>query len=132
MGATLPLLKLLSSEIGFNLIKIRTFIEQDYSVVDNTIWSKKQSDVMLNYFTCVTSVFESSETQKILSILEDDVRNGVFQIYVGFKDINDKAEALKFAFRPWRASAYIDTVSYFENSLRPLAEKLCKDILSIV
>ena len=132
VGSTLPLLKMLSSEIRFNLVKIKTFIEQGYRVVGDTICSKDDTDVMLNYFSCVTSVFDSGDTQKVLAILEDEMRDGILQIYVGFKDINDKAEALKYAFRPWRASSYIDAIDNFEERLRSLAEKLTKDLLVII
>jgi hypothetical protein len=125
------LMQLLSNEINLNLTKLQAFISKEYRVIDGKICSKDGKNVLMDYFACMTDVFQSSECKTNISLLKEDTRNAIFQIYGGFRDINDKADALKRAFRPWRASLYIETVMSFEKDLRPLAEKISQEIYEL-
>lgn len=91
-----------------NLDRFEEFVRKEYRVGNNMISSKNRKNVLVNYFTWMTGVFESDETQKALSTIDTDVRGKLFQVYRGFREINDKAGALDAAFRPWRASLFID------------------------
>jgi hypothetical protein len=130
-GGLSMLMQLLSDEIHHNLTKLQVFINKEYRVVDGKIGSKDGTGVLMDYFVCMVDVFQSSECQKSISLLKEDTRKSIFQVYGGFKDINEKADALKRAFRPWRASLYIETVMSFEKDLRSLAEKISQDIYEL-
>jgi hypothetical protein len=121
-------MKALSNEITSNLDRLDEFRSKEYRVSNNVVYSRDRENVLLDYFTCMTSVFESDETQRSLSAVNEEVRDKLFQVYRGFREINDKADALKHAFRPWRASLYIDVVTHFENDLRAVAERLSIDL----
>ncbi len=121
-------MRALSDEMTFNLDRLEEFIQEGYRVQNNMIYSKNGENVLMNYFTCMMNVFESNETQNALSTLDEDVKNKLFLVYRRFREINDKANALDHAFRPWRASLYIDAVIDFENNLRSSAESLIKNL----
>lgn len=114
----------LAQEIALNLQALDRFSSQGYSVVGETIMAKGKANVMFQYFSCMTSVFESSEVQQALSLVEQSVRGEILGVYGGFRKINDCADILKHAFRSWRASQYIDAVTSFQETLRPSAERL--------
>ena len=122
------LMRALSNEININLTKSQEFLGKEYRIVGDKICSKDGEGVLMDYFTCMTNVFQSNESQKGISLLKEEARDTLFRIYRGFQDINDKADALKHAFRTWRASLYIDAVMSFEKNLRPLAEKLSQEL----
>lgn len=115
----------LADEMTSNLDRLEEFVLKAYRVKENSIYSKDKNALM-DYFTCMMSVFESDGTPKALSTMDADIRNKLFQVYRGFRDINDKANALDRAFRPGRASLYIDIVASFTNNLRVIAESLVK------
>ena len=121
-------MRALSDEITSNLDRLEEFALKEYRVENDMIYSKNSENVLMNYFTCITGVFESDETQKALSTIDADVRDKLFQVYRGFREINDKADALDHAFRPWRASLYIEAVTSFVNNLRVIAESLVKTL----
>jgi len=114
----------LAHEIRFNLQEIDRFMSRGYTVVHNKIMAKGKSNVVFRYITCMTSMFESPEVQTVLSAIEEPLRNDIFQTYHGFREINDRADALKRAFRTWRASQYIDLIDSFQDKLRNRAEQL--------
>jgi len=124
----LALTKALASEIQFNLSRIEEFIQREYRVDNNKIYSRDGEGAFLDYFTCMTSVFDSSETQKVLALMEEGTRAKLFQVYGGFREINDRADALKHAFRPWRASLYVEAVEDFRTKFCAVAEKLSTDL----
>ncbi len=111
------LMEALAYEVSSNMLSIQGFADIGYKVIDNRILSSDDSAVSLNYFTCMMHVFESDETQKLLTIADPSLRDCIFKIYRGFRDINDRADALKHVFRPWRAEQYINAVNKFRNEL---------------
>lgn len=117
-------IRALAHEIAFNLQELDRFLSRDYSVVDKTIMAKGKSNVVFRYATCMTSMFDSVDVQTVLSLIEESVRQQLHRVYGGFRQINDRADALKRAFRPWRAAQYIDAVTSFQETLRASAEQL--------
>lgn len=122
------LLKALANEIIFNLGKLDSFVHENYRIVNDRIISNDEEDAALNYFSCMISVFESVELQKVLSITDKELRDKLFKIYMGFREINEKADALKQVFRPRRASQYIDAITLFEKNIRPIAEIVTREL----
>lgn len=120
--------KALSNEIALNLAKVQEFIAKEYRIVNDRICSEDGEGVLMDYFTCMTNVFLSYEAQKEIALMKEDVQGRLFAVYRGFQDINDKAEALNYAFRAWRASLYLDAVMSFDKTLRPTAADLSQDL----
>jgi hypothetical protein len=114
----------LSYEINSNLVRLEEFALKEYRVENNMIFSKNKENILMNYFKCTTGVFDSNETQKAISTIEIDIIKKLFQVYSGFREINDKADALHRAFRPSRASLYISAINSFESDLGIIAENL--------
>jgi hypothetical protein len=76
----------------------------------------------------MTNQFEATESQHGLTRLADGVRDEVFCVYRGFREINTRAEALKQAFRPWRATQYFEAIEEFQTLHRSIAEKLIREL----
>jgi hypothetical protein len=74
-------------------------------------------------------MFESPDVQNNLSLVNQSVRDQILHVYGGFREINDRADALKRTFRPWRASQYVDAVMAFQERLRLIAEGLQAELL---
>ncbi|MCK4430865.1 MAG: hypothetical protein KAW19_06135 [Candidatus Aminicenantes bacterium] len=127
----LAAIRALSSEIDFNLHEIDRFLARNYRVIDNKIMAGGKRGVTFRYITCVTSVFESNDVQQALQSIQEDIKSRLIGIYHSFREINDKADALKKAFRPWRALHYIEAINEFNNTLRSDAEKLQEDLLRL-
>lgn len=121
---TLAVFRTLANEITFNLASVNEFNRKGYQVRGNSIDSSDKKDVPLDYFTCMTTAFDSTQLQMALSTVDKELSESLFHVYGGFRKINDKADALKHAFRSQRAAQYIDALVYFEDNLRPIAEKL--------
>ena len=124
----LTAIRALASEIGFNLHEIDRFLARGYKVVNKKIVAGAKVGVTLRYITCVTSVFESNDAQQALQSMQGDVKRLLIEIYHGFRQINDKADALKQAFRPGRASHYIEAIEEFNSTLRSDAENLQENL----
>lgn len=118
----------ISSEIKFNLQEIDKFLSHEYVVEDGVIHSRGQKNVYFNYITCMISVFESSTVQEAISSLDDKLRSQIFQVYQAFRDINNRADALKKVFRIWRVAQYIESIESFNNNIRSTAENLQMDL----
>jgi hypothetical protein len=58
---------------------------------------------------------ESRDVQAVLSSVEKSVKERLLRVYGGFREINDRADALKRAFRPWRAAQYIRFCDFFSG-----------------
>ena len=111
------LMEALASEISSNMISIQEFVDIGYKVTGRTIGSSQGINVDLDYFTCMTSVFELEGTKKVLTIQSAELNARICKLYRAFRGINDKADALKHVFRAWRAELYIDAVNEFRNEL---------------
>jgi hypothetical protein len=119
----------LSSEIIANLNRISEFSKHKYQVAQDSVYVDGNI-AMIDHFTCMTNTFSLVETQKTLSALEKDTRDNIYLIYRGFQDISDKSNALQKAFRPWRAEQYIQTIETFEANVRPIADEICRQLVS--
>ncbi len=115
--STSTLMEALAYEISSNMISIQEFADMGYRVTESKIVSSENSNASMNYFTCMIHVFESQETQRLLTVAEPNLRERIFNLYRSFREINDKADALKQVFRPWRAEHYLNTVNKFRNEL---------------
>ena len=107
----------LSHEISSNLVSLQEFLDKGYCVEGSRVSSHEKQGDEFDYVTCMMHTFESVETQKLLIIAEPNLRDRIFKVYRGFRSINDKADALKQVFRPWRVEYYIDAVDKFKNEL---------------
>jgi hypothetical protein len=114
---SITLMEALAFEISSNMISIQEFVDMGYKVTGHTIRSSEGSNVYMIPFTCMTSVFELAEIKKVLTLQEAKLNDRISKIYRAFLGINYKADALKHAFRPWRAELYIDAVNEFRNEL---------------
>lgn len=75
----------------------------------------------------MTSQFETSGAQNEITTASNTIRDEVFRVYQGFREINTRAEALKHAFRPWRVSQYFEAIDDFQKRLRGIAERLARE-----
>lgn len=121
-------LRTLTNEIGFNLSEIDTFLANGYAIDDSGRVTANGKSSALRYVTCMTSQFESSDVQRAIASVDNVTRDELFGVYRGFREINTRAEALKQAFLPWRASQYFEAVNDFQTHNRATAEKLIGDI----
>jgi hypothetical protein len=122
------LMEALSHEISGNLVSIQEFLDKQYHVVGDRICSREREGAELVWFTCMTHTFELAETQKLLTVAEPDLRDRIFEIYRGFRGINDRADALKRVFRPWRASHHIDAVNRFRDELWTVGVQIVEEL----
>lgn len=118
----------LGNEIAFNLAEIDKFIEIGYRIDRNGNIAANGKPANIRYMTCMVGQFESSHAQKQISRLDKAVRDDVFRVYQGFREINNFAEALKQVFRPWRATQYIQTFFVFQEEHRTSAEELVRKL----
>ena len=125
---TIATIKALCNEIDFNLHKIDRFVARGYRVVGNEIMAGDKTGVEFRYITCVTSLFESAEVQQALLLIQEDIKRQLFNVYHGFREINDRADALKKVFRIWRAEHYIKAIEEFNSTIRSEAEELRKSL----
>ena len=118
----------LASEITFNLAEIDKFFSHAYSIDEAGNVTTEGKPATLRYITCMTNQFEGSSTQSGLQSLDDKVRRDVFEVYHAFREINNRADALKQAFRPWRAKQYFEAINEFQARNRSAAERLVQDL----
>ena len=121
-------LRALANEIAFNLAEIDKFFSHGYSIDDAGNVTTEGRPAALRYVTCMTNQFESSSTQHSLQILGEKVRHDAFEVYHAFREINNRADALKQAFRPWRATQYFEAINEFQARSRGTAERLVQDL----
>ena len=76
----------------------------------------------------MTKQFEGADAQHDLAALADDARREMFRVYQGFREINTRADALKQAFRSWRATQYFEAIEDFQAQSRRTAERLVRDL----
>lgn len=121
-------LRALANEIAFNLSEIDKFLGHGYAIDKSGHVTANGKPSSLRYVTCMTNQFETSDGQHELTSVSDAVREQVFCVYQGFREVNTCADALKQAFRPWRASQYFEAVDDFEKQHRTIAEKLVREL----
>ncbi len=108
----------IASEIEFNLWEIDRFIAYNYIIEGEVIISKGSKGAIFRYITCMTGHFESENVQQSLHLIDDKTKSMLFEVYHSFREINNCADSLTKAFRPWRAQFYIEAVERFENCCR--------------
>ena len=111
------LMDALANEVSNNLISVHEFVAVGYKIERNIVLSSKHDKVFLEYFTCMTHVYDSMEVKKILTIIEPKFRRQIDELYRHFMNINNKANSLLRAFRFEKAQNYIDTIDKFNNEL---------------
>lgn len=119
-----------AGEISVNLHAIDRFLAREYAISGDRITSKGQVSDSFDYVTCSTAVFESLSGKEAVQLASVELRNGLIRVYDGFRRINDKAEALKAVFRPWRAHHYLEAVGDFARDLRDVAEQIAQETSS--
>ena len=85
---------------------------------------------MFRYFRCMVTVFQSSAIQSSLSSISETLHKQILQIYQYFLEINDRADALKEAFRTVRATQFLFTVRNFQDHFRIQAENVMDRLTS--
>lgn len=120
-------IRALAGEVAVNLHAIDRFLASDYSIAGDQITSKGNLADSFDYVTCATAVFDSLAGKAAVQVAAAELRDRLIRIYDGFRRINDKAEALKAVFRPWRAQHYLDAVNDFARDLRDTAAQIARE-----
>jgi hypothetical protein len=121
-------LRALASEIAFNLTEIDTFLSHGYEIDDEGRVTADGKPTTLRYVTCMTNQFETAAGHQRIADAGDEVRDAVFRVYRAFREINTRADALRQAFRPWRAHQYFEAIEEFQARHREVAERLAREL----
>jgi hypothetical protein len=126
-GSGLHVMRAFAGEVAVNLHAIDRFLAEDYAVSGDHITSKGHITDGFDYVTCSTAVFESISGREAIQSAPSELRDRLIRVYDGFRRINDRADALKAVFRPWRAQHYLQAIEDFARNLRRAAEELAKE-----
>jgi hypothetical protein len=116
-----------AGELAFNLHAIDHFMASRYAISGEQVTSNGQPCDSFDYVTCSTTTFESLAGKEAIQAAPEDVRNTLIRIYQYFRRINDNADSLKAAFRPWRVKHYLDAIEGFSRELRESAQQFVRD-----